>query len=132
MSLESLLARGRAAAEALMVDTCTIRRQGAGAVDDNTGVITPSRTVVYEGACRLQVDRASAQALSPGEDHQLLVPLVVQLPVAGSEGLRPGDEVEMTACQMDADVVGQVLLVRALHAKSHATSRRLAVTRRTS
>jgi Family of unknown function (DUF6093) len=135
VSAATALARGRAAVEALMVDACEIRRRGAGgSVDDDTGVITPDRSTLYTGKCRVQQQSmgGAARAQTPGEDYQLLLGLEVQLPVVGSEGLQVGDEIEITAAAHDTDLVGQVFLIRDLFAKTHATSRRVGVTRRTS
>jgi hypothetical protein len=127
------MARGRAAAEALMVDACVIRRRGSGGtVDDDTGVIVPDRTEVYTGKCRVQQRSEAGSEQRPGQDFQLLVRVEVQLPVVGTEGLQVADEIEITASAYDADLVGQVFLIRDLHAKTHATSRRVGVTRRTS
>lgn len=132
MSASSLILRGRTAAERLMVDTCTIRRRGGGStVDDDTGVITPNRSTVYTGKCRVQQQTAQAQQETPGEDFQLLVRLEVQLPMSVT-GVQVGDEIEVTASALDPDLVGQVFVVRDLFAKTHATARRIGVTRRTS
>lgn len=56
MSLESIVAGGRATASYLMTDTCTITRVTATAIASN-GDTTPTTTEVYAGACR--VDRKS-------------------------------------------------------------------------
>ena len=130
MSRESVLARGRAAAEVGMVDACTIRRVTGSTVDDNTGIITPTRSTVYSGRCRVQQQAASAQGTEVGEDYQLLVRLEVQVPMSVT-GVQVGDEVTITASEHDPDLVGQVFLVRELFGKTHATARRLGVTRRT-
>ena len=131
MSVEGALARGRVAAEALMVDACTIGRRGSGgSVDDTSGVITPDRDVVYTGKCRVQQRQASSGEQRPGEDFQLLVSVEVQLPMSVT-GLEVGDQVTITA-SIDPELVGEVFLIRDLFAKTHATSRRVGVTRRTS
>ena len=54
MNPAAVLARGRAAAEALMVDTCAIRRRTGETLDDTTGEVTATYDDVYSGRCRVQ------------------------------------------------------------------------------
>jgi hypothetical protein len=129
VSRGSVLARGRAAALAGMVDTCSIRRRTAAAVDDFSGVTTPTWTSVYTGQCRLQQGIAQAAEEEPGEDYQLQLRLVLQVPITVT-GLEVGDEVTITASR-DADLVGKVLLIRDLMHKTDATARRVGVVERT-
>ena len=133
MSRESLLARGRAAAEAGMLDTCIITRPGGGAVDDNTGVISGGRQQIYSGKCRVQQSavQSTDQAQTPGQDYQLHARLELHLPITAT-GLKVDDLVEITAAANDPELVGQVLRVRDLSAKTEATARRLGVSRRSS
>lgn len=131
MSVASLLGRGRAAAERLMVDTCTVRRRTGETTDLDTGQVTPSYTSVYSGRCRVQQPAAQATATEAGEAYRLMLRLEVQLPMSVT-GLEPGDEVLVTASAHDEDLVGRVFLVRELAHKSHATSRRVQVQERTS
>jgi hypothetical protein len=131
MSRATALARARTAAALGMTDTCTIRRRGAEAVDDNSGVVTPTWVDVYAGQCRVQQRiESSATAATPGEDHQLLVRIELQVPTSVT-GVAVADEVTITA-STDPELVGTVLIVRDLAAKSEASARRLGVTRRTS
>ena len=130
MSRAIALARARTAAALGMTDTCTIRRRDAEAVDDNTGVVTPTWLEVYAGQCRVQQRNPIAQQQTPGPDFQLLVQLELQLPVTVT-GVLVGDEVTVTA-STDPELVGTVLIVRDLGVKSQASARRLGVTRRTS
>ncbi len=130
MSRATALARARTAAALGMTDTCTIRRRTAEAVDDNSGVVTPTWAEVYAGQCRVQQRNPVAQQQTPGPDFQLLVQLELQLPVTVT-GVLVGDEVTITA-STDPELVGTVLIVRDLAAKSQASARRLGVTRRTS
>ena len=130
MSRAIALARARTAAALGMTDTCTIRRRDAEAVDDNTGVVTPTWLEVYAGQCRVQQRNPIAQQQTPGPDFQLLVQLELQLPVTVT-GVLVGDEVTVTA-STDPELVGTVLIVRDLGVKSQASARRLGVNRRTS
>lgn len=130
MSRATVLARGRVAAEAGMVDACTIRRVTGTVRDDHSGVITPVFASVYAGKCRVQSARALAQQHDVGEDHQLLLRLDLQLPITVT-GLAVADEVTITEASSDADLVGRVFLIRDLFHKTDATARRVQVTERT-
>ncbi len=127
MSAAEVLARGRLAAEALMVDECTIRRRAGSTTDPDTGQITPTYTTVYSGACRVQQRTGQAREETPGPAELLMVRRELHLPVATSTGVQAGDQVSMTASVHDPDLVGRVLVVRDEMAKSLATARRLGV-----
>jgi hypothetical protein len=129
MSRTSALARGQAAAEVGMVDACTIRRQTGTTSDDFSGTDTPVWASVYSGKCRVQQGIAQAAEQDAGEDFQLELRLIVQLPIA-AVGFEISDEVTITVSQ-DPDLVGRVFLVRDLFHKTDATARRLGVTERT-
>jgi hypothetical protein len=130
MSRVSVLLRGRRAAEAGMVDTCSVRRQSGETTDDNTGEVTQTWADVYTGRCRVQQRTITAEDETPGQDFQLLSRLELQLPIA-APALQVGDEVTITASG-DPQLIDQVLIVRDLAAKSEATARRIGVTRRSS
>lgn len=130
MSVATALARGRAAAESLMVDACTIRRRNGGTTDPDTGYPTQPYTDLYAGQCRVQQATAQAQREDVGEDRLLLLRLEVQLPMT-VVGLEVGDEITITAAAYDPDLVGRVFLVHDLAHKTHATSRRVQCLERT-
>jgi len=131
MSRVSVLTRGRAAAEAGMVDACTIRRRAAGGTTDpDTGYPTQTWTSLYTGKCRVQQAQAQAQTEDVGEDHLLLLRLEVQLPTS-VVGLEVGDEVTITASAHDADLVGRVFLIHDLAHQTEATARRVQCIERT-
>lgn len=131
MSRARLLARGQAAAEAGMVDACTIRRVTAVATDPDTGADTPTylNPDPYVGKCRLQQGIAQAAEQDVGEDFTLQLRLVLQVPVAVT-GIEINDEVTITASR-DPDLVGRAFVVRDLFHKTDATARRIGVTERT-
>lgn len=131
MSRASALERGQAAAEASMVDTCTIRRVTGTTDDPDTGygVKTYLSPNPYTGKCRVQQGIAQAAEDDAGEDFQLRLRLVVQLPVT-VVGVEIGDEVTITASR-DLDLVGRTFLVRDLFHKTDETARRIGVTERT-
>lgn len=134
MSRASVLADGRRAAEAGMVDACIIRRRtGAQTTDDDTGdvvhaYVTPDP---YTGACRIQQARlATSGERNVGEDTAVLLALEVQLPMSVT-GLQVGDEVHVTASLADPDLVDRVFIIRSLAHKTDATARRVQVSERT-
>jgi hypothetical protein len=128
MSLTVALTRGRAAAEALMVDTCTVRRGGTPTYDDTTGGTTPAWTPVYSGSCRLDDASAPASASTVGEAAVLLAQPEIHLPISAVL-LLPGDEITITACPNDPVSVGRVFRVKS---KQGQTARRYQVIERTS
>lgn len=113
----------RSEIEALMVDTCTIRRKnGPGVPDPVTLKITPTYDVVYSGKCRVQLRDTVATRPDAGERLATVVRTILQVPVSVT-GVEVGDEVLMVT-SADPDLVGRTLRVRSLFHKTHATSRR--------
>jgi hypothetical protein len=131
MSRATALARGRTAAELGMADACTIRRPSGGTTNPDTGYPTEPHTQLYAGKCRVQQITGTARPHDVGQDYVLLQRIDVQLPVVGTEGLKVGDEVLMTASVHDADLVGRTFLVHDLAHKSEATARRVSCTEKT-
>jgi hypothetical protein len=69
MSATTATLRGRLAAEANMVDACTIQRVTGTTTNDTTGVVTPTYTTIYSGKCRMQqtvpVSKAQPRSAKP-------------------------------------------------------------------
>jgi hypothetical protein len=130
MSLATVLARGRAAAEALMVDACLIR-EITGESTGPGGVVTPTYATVYEGKCRIQQPDAQARQEDSGQAYLLMSRRQLQLPMAVT-GVRADQVVTITASVNDPDLTGRVFVVRDEAAKTHATSRRVGIEERTS
>lgn len=131
MSAETHARRGQAAAERLMVDACTIRRQ-TGESTGPGGVITPTYGAdLYSGKCRVQTKSEMGAATDVGEATVYVLRHEVQLPISAT-GLAEGDQVTITASVLDPDLVGKVFTVRDVTAKTHLTARRLIVTEVTS
>jgi hypothetical protein len=124
MPIDALLGRARSAAEALMVDACTIARIGGRVTDTTTGEVTEPVTTLYTGKCRVQQAQAQAQREDAGEDRLLMLRLEVQLPMS-VEGLEVGDIVTITASVHDPDLPGRVFRIHDLAHKTHATARRV-------
>lgn len=124
------LARGRAAAEALMVDMCTIRRKTNPVTSTVDGSVTWTTTTVYSGKCRFQQQSVDARTEDSGEAFVHLLRLDLQLPISVT-GVQVLDEVTCDTSALDPDLPGRVFLVRDLAHKTHATARRVRVEERT-
>lgn len=136
-AIEFSLPTLRAEAEAMMVDTCLITREAvegdpeyvdASTIDPDTGQYPEQgRVTVYEGKCRLQVKSliAGSSESDAGDRAYVVQDAELQLPVDDSIDVRVGHVAEVVSASHDAALVGRQLTVRALHQKTHATSRRL-------
>ena len=122
------LMRGRALAESLMVDTCTVARVTGESTNEDTGVVTPTTSTVYTGRCRIQQSQLGADSVpaNPGDAAVRLVAFEVQLPMS-VEGIRVHDRITVTASTLDPDLVGRTFVVLGLAHKTHMTARRLQV-----
>jgi hypothetical protein len=116
--------RRRLAAEANMVDACTIQRVTGGSTNDTTGVVTPTYSTIYSGKCRVQQVVPIAKPAHVGEAAVWLQRLVLQVPMAVT-GIASDDLVTITASLLDADLVGRTFRVRELGHKTHMTARRV-------
>lgn len=126
MSVLSATLRGRAAAEALMVDACTVTRK-TGETTGAGGVITPTVSTLYTGKCRVQVAaKTPGHGQDVGEAYLVVERHQVQLPMT-VVGLQEGDRITITASALDPDLVGRVYSVHDVLRKTHLTSRRLTV-----
>lgn len=124
MSAASVLARGRARAESLMCDACTIQHPtGFSAPNGVNGVLTPTYTPVYTGVCKVQ-GAASASGQNIAEAHVAVLSPIVHLPITVT-GVVEGDVVTITAAAYDPELVGRVFRVMGPAHKSYATARRL-------
>lgn len=134
MSRASVLARGRTAAEAGMVDACLIERQAGSTTNPSTGVVTPTWTQIYptapavSGPCRLQERGGYPRDITVAPDQpQLAINRELQLPVGTSGSVRAGDRVTIAACVNDAAMVGRRMWLRGQPTKSEATARRFSL-----
>lgn len=117
--------RGRAAAESIMVDACTVVRQGAAVTNPDTGAVTyPAAATVYSGRCRISGTSSAGPAVAAPQDiggaSVLLSTPVLQLPIATVD-LQPDDLVTCTAAAMDPRLVGRTWRARPGPRKTHAT-----------
>jgi hypothetical protein len=129
MSAASVIARGRAAALNLMQDECTVQRRSGSTVDTETGVIVPTFTTIYPvtgtGRCKVQQSAPVGNPSEVGEAAVFVGQLTLHLPVTDdTAAVQPDDLVTITACVLDASLVGKTFKLRGPAHKSYATARR--------
>lgn len=126
MTATSAVLQGRAAAESLMVDTCTITAGAATEVYDEATdtYVTPAGAVRYSGACRVKPRPHADRVVEAGAETVSLWPYLVSVPM-GVTGVELDDNVIVTACALDPSLVGTRLRVRQVQQGSHLTARRL-------
>lgn len=100
MTAASAIRAGRAAAENLMVDACSVSR---------------STAPVYTGRCRLQVASVRPPNVAGGVETFAwsVLDLLAHLPVSAPD-LFDGDTLVVTASEMNAHLVGKAFRVRAM------------------
>ena len=128
MSAASALARGRTAAEALMVDACTITRVTR-TTTLPSGEVVHDTEQVYAGRCRVQDAGQlgpSATTDTVADAHPRQLGWTLQVPTSAT-GITLGDVVAVTASAHDPELVGRTWRVLDVHHKTHATSRRLGI-----
>ncbi|MBK6887029.1 MAG: hypothetical protein IPH03_11795 [Tetrasphaera sp.] len=94
MSVEGLIARGRAAHLRVMVDTCVITRAGAATMNTTTGAITTATASIYTGKCRLRGDSAAGanvRETDTGGAEQVTVRYALLLPYGSDSSVLVGD-----------------------------------------
>lgn len=133
MTSRSVLHRGRRRVETLFLDSCRITKPGTGPTgfDEATGQNTPPpRVTVYEGPCRIQVKsdiNSNVVETTSGEHEFTYLTATLQLPIAGTELVRPDNISEILACVDDPTMVGRLWNVQGVYHKSQATHRRFRI-----
>jgi hypothetical protein len=125
----SITLEGRAAAEARMIDTCTITRGGgAPGFDPETGDYTEAASsTIYSGICEFKInDALTSGTPEVGGAVATISRLVVKVPMAVDD-VEVDDLVTCTASALDSDLVGRIYRVAGPFAKTFATARRLPV-----
>ena len=124
MSALDLIAKGRAAAEAIMLDTCTIRRRTGETTDPDTGEVTPVYTTIMTGQkCKVQTRGYWGEPRDIGEAAKVVLAFEVHLPVSVT-GLVTRDEITIDTATSDPELVGRTFRIKDLAHKSLATARR--------
>lgn len=124
MNPRGVMARGRRAAERLMVDRCRVTRSGDPVTNPDGTVTTPSVTV-YEGKCKLQSRSPWPSTPDAGTHNWTLLTSEVHLPVAVA-AVRVGDKVTVLE-SVDPTNVGRSFLVKAAESATFRTATRLLV-----
>lgn len=100
MSIPQLLARGRAAHERLMRDTCTITRVSTSTFNTTTGDYSTTTASIYSGVCRLKgptAGNAAPQEVQAADAEQVRTRQTLVLPHGAASGVAEGDRVAMTS-----------------------------------
>jgi hypothetical protein len=127
MSLPIAVTAGRAAAEKMMADTCTITRSAPAFTDPVTGRQAHNVTTLYSGKCRIkQQSQGDVRTTDAGEADHLMLRLELQLPMSAT-GFRVTDEVVINTSQLDPDLAGRKFRIRVLDHKTHAVMRRMGI-----
>lgn len=127
MTATGVTLRARAAAEALMVDACTITRPAtAHTTDPTTGAVSYASGSLYTGKCRVQMLQGTrGDALEQATERAISVQdAIVSVPMTVT-GLRVDDVVTVTASVLDPDLVGRPYRVTSMTRKTYLTARRL-------
>jgi len=123
VTVESVTAEAQAAARAIMLDTCLVRRLTGTVTDATTGAVTPSYATVYSGACRFQQrSTSSATPVRAGQAPIFLSELELHLP-AGTTGL-DSDDLVTAVTSRNADLLGRAWHVRQLGHKTYVSAHR--------
>ena len=125
MSAASAMARGQAAALALMVDAVIVKRL-TGTTTDGLGTVTNTYTTVYSGKCKVQQRQGVGRPTRVAEAEVFISRLELHLPVTVT-GVASDDIATVTASAHDPDLVGRVFHVRELAHKSFLTARRFQI-----
>lgn len=125
MSAAGIAARGRAAAERIMTDTCTITRPAAtGTLNPTTGQVVKTATTIYTGKCRVKAEAGTSVGdVGAGETAAARVTPIVSIPLSAAT-VHSGDRVLVSASS-DDELDGKALLVRAVAVGTFLTARRL-------
>ena len=124
--LSAALPSLQVAAESLMVDACIIERPGEPVTDPETGVVSPSHTLVYEGRCKLQQTLAQSSSREAGGAVYTTQDTRLDIPV-GVGPVRVGDWVTMVSGAHNPDIAGTRFRVMGPFEKSWQTAQRLRV-----
>jgi len=120
-------ARGRDAAVSLMLDQCIVG-EVVRELDPNTAdYVETIPNPAYTGICRLKADNVMARDYAQAKEYVAEQRLMLVVPVNGSEGIRMGHRVTITASQSDPGLVGRIYTVVTFVPASLATARRVAI-----
>ncbi|MGS2645835.1 DUF6093 family protein [Streptosporangium sp. G12] len=125
MSIDGVLARGRAAALKLMRDTCTVERKNGDPIfDEDTGETVQAWAVIHTGICRVK-PRSPSETVW-GEHEVTLHQYTVGFPWDVEPEFHREDRVTVTASD-DAWLIGRHLEVIGVSLAGTSTTRRILV-----
>lgn len=116
----------REQAEALMVDSCRIERPGEVVTDPESGAVTPSYTLVYEGKCKVQSKDSAVATLEAAGASFTVVSRQVHIP-SGAADVKDDDVVTITAALLNRFGVGKQYRVEGFTPDSFDTAARIPV-----
>lgn len=123
----AFLPEARRQAESLMTDTVRVFRRTVGNdFDPVTGEPVHTDSTVYEGPGRLVMRQVAVRDVDAASQLLSVLNPRLDVPVAGTGGIRSDDRFEVTA-SADAGLVGVSGRVAAGFFQTHATARRLPV-----
>ena len=126
MTVVDAVMRGRTAAEALMLDSCTVERSAGTVTNPDTGKVYPALTAIYTGPCKIQQTLAQSSNPVAGEHRYTVQDTRWDTPVSAGP-FKVGDVVTITAAVLDSQLVGRVFRVVETFHKSGATAQRTRV-----
>jgi hypothetical protein len=127
VSAASVATRGRAAAESLMVDTCTIRaNDGETTYDPVTNAyVETDGTLLYTGPCQVQVTDTIPRDANVGDQQVVVERIIVKIPW-DAVAIPVNSVVEITAAgDFSGAAVGNRYRVIGSNDKTYATATRL-------
>lgn len=120
MSVESVLQRGRAAHERLMLDAVAVERKTLGAFNPATGEYGTTWTTVYAGPADVKPERMPRD-VEAGETATAVGRYDVKLPFATAALVKVEDRITASA-SLDAHLVGRPLFATAVGLGSRRTA----------
>ena len=123
MTVVDAVMRGRVAAEALMLDSCTVERSSGTVTNTDTGKVYPALSTIYTGPCKIQQTLAQSSNPVAGEHRFTVQDTRWDTPVSAGPFM-VGDVVTITAAVLDSQLVGRVFRIVETFHKSGATAQR--------
>ena len=123
MQAEEIVYAGRAVAERLMTDTCTVQRQTSSSMSETTLVVTPVYSTLYTGKCRVREETAGDLSIDVGQRAGSVRSYTVSVPMSAI-AFAPDDLVTITASGLDDAQPAVTLRVLGVTHGSQITARR--------
>lgn len=107
-----------------MIDTCIIDRPGEPVTDPESGAVTPSYELVYEGKCKVQQTLAQSSSPEAGGAVFTVQGTRLDLPV-GVGPVVPGDRVQLSSGALNSALLGNTYRLMEIFEKSWQTAQRV-------